>query len=459
MRTRIEILGGRRLVALACATSAMLGLMASGAPAQQGNAQARGRDEITIGEASVGAENLTATADGTVFFGSTSKGTIYRALPEKNQAEAWIKGADAKLTNVLGVLADEKSNTLWVCDNAPFGRGGGGAPPEGLPALKSFDLKTGEAKGTYAAPNGGVCNDVALAVDGTAYLSDTFGGRVLRLKPGAKSLEVWLADAQLRGVDGLSLLADGALYVNNIFNGKLLRIPVKGDGSAGSIVEIKTSIPLSRPDGMRASGPKSLLQAEGSGRLTETTIDGDKAEVRILKEGLAGATGVTQVGATALVLVGRSKAVPVAMSSSIAPVSAAPVSSAPPTQSSAAGNSDKALLDLSRQKWAWMADRNAEALEGLFHEKSMFTHMGGTWDRARELEIIKSGGIHYKKADIEESSVRSIGTTAIVMNRIRLLAVVGGNEVTNPFMVTEVYVQEGGKWKLLQLSFSVLRGS
>src|SRR6185312_8271779 len=122
-------------------------------------------------------------------------------------------------------------------------------------------------------------------------------------------------------------------------------------------------------------------------------------------------------------------------------------------------DTDKVLLDLSKQKWTWMAEKNVAALEGLFHEKSMFTHMGGTWDRNRELEIIKSGGIHYKKADIQETSVRVIGTTAIVMNRIRLLAVVGGNEVTNPFMVTEVYVQEVGKWKLAQLSFSVLRGS
>jgi hypothetical protein len=125
----------------------------------------------------------------------------------------------------------------------------------------------------------------------------------------------------------------------------------------------------------------------------------------------------------------------------------------------AEGDTDKLLLDLSKQKWTWMADKDVAALGGLFHVKSMFTHMGGTWDRERELEIIKSGGIHYKKADIEESSARVVGPTAIVMNRIRLLAVVGGNEVTNPFMVTEVYVREDGKWKLLQLSFSVLRGN
>ena len=119
----------------------------------------------------------------------------------------------------------------------------------------------------------------------------------------------------------------------------------------------------------------------------------------------------------------------------------------------------KVVLDLSKQKWIWMAEKNVDALEGLFHEKSMFTHMGGSWPRKQELEIIKSGGIHYKKADIEEASVRVIGTTAIVLSRIRLLAVVGGNEVTNPFTVTEVYVQQDGKWKLAQLSFTLLLGS
>ena len=49
-----------------------------------------------------------------------------------------------------------------------------------------------------------------------------------------------------------------------------------------------------------------------------------------------------------------------------------------------------------------------------------------------------------------------LGTTAIVLNRIRLVAIVGGNEVTNPFVVTEVYVQEGDTWSLASLSFTRL---
>lgn len=76
--------------------------------------------------------------------------------------------------------------------------------------------------------------------------------------------------------------------------------------------------------------------------------------------------------------------------------------------------------------------------------------------KEQELNTIKSGGIHYKHAEIQDTSVRFIGETAILLSRIRLDAVVGGNEVTNPFMVTEVYVKVGGKWKLGSLSFTRL---
>ncbi len=120
--------------------------------------------------------------------------------------------------------------------------------------------------------------------------------------------------------------------------------------------------------------------------------------------------------------------------------------------------SEQEVVRLSREKWLWMAERKLEPLEALFHEQSVFVHMGGNMSRSQELDVIKTGRIHYKQADIQEVSARIFGSTAIVLSRIRLLAVVGGNEVTNPFMVTEVYVQEGGTWKLVQLSFSRLLG-
>ncbi len=119
-------------------------------------------------------------------------------------------------------------------------------------------------------------------------------------------------------------------------------------------------------------------------------------------------------------------------------------------------NLEQEVIELSREKWRWMAERDVDALDALFHEKAVFVHMGGNMTKAHELNVIKTGGIHYKQADIHEVSVNIIGATAILLNRITLLAVVGGNEVTNPFVVTEVYVQQDDGWKLASLSFTRL---
>jgi Domain of unknown function (DUF4440) len=120
-------------------------------------------------------------------------------------------------------------------------------------------------------------------------------------------------------------------------------------------------------------------------------------------------------------------------------------------------NVEQEVLKLSQEKWRWMSERNVDALAALFHDQAVFVHMGGTMSKDEELEVIRSGGIHYKHVDIQDASVRLIGTTtAILLNRIRLVAVVGGNEVTNPFVVTEVYVQHSGTWALASLSFTRL---
>ena len=117
---------------------------------------------------------------------------------------------------------------------------------------------------------------------------------------------------------------------------------------------------------------------------------------------------------------------------------------------------EQEVKDLSKQKWQWMADKDVDLLKDLFHEKAVFVHMGGSWGTERELSIIEGGMIWYKKADIHEVSVNIIENTAILLNRIDLLAVVGGNEVTNPFEVTEVYIKLDGSWKLGSLSFTRL---
>ena len=103
---------------------------------------------------------------------------------------------------------------------------------------------------------------------------------------------------------------------------------------------------------------------------------------------------------------------------------------------------EQELIDLSNQKWQWMAEKNADRLSELFLEN------------AQLLQIIRSGGIWYKHAEVHSQEVKFAGSTATVYSRIHLTAAVGGNEVVNPFIVSEVFVMEDGKWRLSLLAFT-----
>jgi sugar lactone lactonase YvrE len=270
--------------------------------------------DVTVPGATDFPESLTAASDGTLFFSSMAGGRIFRAAPGETEAREWIKQGGNRLSSALGVLADSKSNNLYVCSN-DMSWAGLTIPTGNTPtALKIFDLKTGAAKGSVALPastllkQSPLCNDIAIASDGTAYVTDSLGGRILRLKPGAEAFEVWAHDPRwdIKGpqLDGIAVLADGAIYAN-IFEGDgLYRVAVNPDGSAGTITRLQTSRPLFHSDGLRALGPDKLLMVEGEtkGTLDLITISGDAAKIDTIKSGFEGPVAVAQVGDTAYVL-------------------------------------------------------------------------------------------------------------------------------------------------------------
>lgn len=118
---------------------------------------------------------------------------------------------------------------------------------------------------------------------------------------------------------------------------------------------------------------------------------------------------------------------------------------------------EQEIKDLSISKWQWMADKNVDKLAPLFHDESKFVHMSGTWKKNEELDIIKTGRIWYKKADVHDVAVEIFDDNAIVWNRITLTAVVRGSDAITEFTVTEVYKKSGKDWKLLALTFSSVR--
>jgi ketosteroid isomerase-like protein len=112
-------------------------------------------------------------------------------------------------------------------------------------------------------------------------------------------------------------------------------------------------------------------------------------------------------------------------------------------------DTEKEIIQLSMDKWQWMADKDISKLSPLFHPQAKFVHMSGTWTTERELEIIETGSIWYKKATVHDTAVEMVGNTAIVWNRITLESVVRGNDAKVEFTVTEVYQKEGSDWKML----------
>jgi sugar lactone lactonase YvrE len=284
----------RSLAPLAFASSCAIALAAGGAT--------RAADVVVPGATDF-PESMSASSDGTLYFSSFGNGRVWRAKPGEAQASEWIKPGSNGTASALGVLADDKSNTLYVCSD-DFSAAGIKIPDGTATSLKLFDLKTGEPKGSIATPGQAtLCNDIVVASDGTAYITDSFAGHILRLKPGAKEFEVWAHDqrwdvADKPELDGLAILPDGAIYAN-IFEGDgLHRIPINSDGSAGAITKLQTSRPLYHSDGLRAFGPNKLIMVEGEtkGDLDLVTIDGDNAKIETIKEGFDGPVSLAQVG-------------------------------------------------------------------------------------------------------------------------------------------------------------------
>lgn len=118
---------------------------------------------------------------------------------------------------------------------------------------------------------------------------------------------------------------------------------------------------------------------------------------------------------------------------------------------------EQEIKDLSKAKWQWMADKDVNKLAPLFHDKSKFVHMSGTWKKDEELDIIKTGSIWYKKADVHDVAVEIVDDVAVLWNRITLESEVRGNDAKVEFTVTEVYKKEADSWKLLALTFSSVR--
>src|SRR5580704_11280315 len=258
--------------------------------------QAASAADILISDSKSQPESLTLAPGGVLIVGSASSPFVYKVRPGSTTAEKFIDAStEGPGTFFFGMLADASTNTLWTCQLTPVPNT---TPPQRHTALRSFELITGAPKIRWNLPgDNNVCNDFAIGPDKALYITDTIPGRIFRLPAGASTAELYLEHPTLAGVDGITFL-DGILYVNNVVFNKLYRIPVDANGKPGAPVDIWIDQPIKGPDGMRAANGKLFVAENGSGKISAITVNGDKASLTVLKDGLNTPTGIEPAGDT-----------------------------------------------------------------------------------------------------------------------------------------------------------------
>ena len=307
-RNSMPPLGGAQLTNQQVAALAAYVWSASHRNANSATAQTTPPGEINIPGANVFPESITSTADGTMYIGGIGTRSVFRVNPQESRAKPWIALESDQSQGVFGVLADERSNTLWACVSPISNK----QNKSESATLKAVDLRTGEIKAQFALPTAApFCNDIAVGADGSVYVTDTNNMEIVRLGVRASRLAVWAGGGAFgpKGgvLDGIVVLQNRVI-VNAQATNKLFAVPINQDGRSGPVTELKLDRAIHEPDGMRPFGNHALLMAEsgGAGALSKVDIRANSGSVVTLKEGYPeGPVAVTLVGGTAYVLEGQ----------------------------------------------------------------------------------------------------------------------------------------------------------
>lgn len=162
---------------------------------------------------------IAHAADGTLYVGLVTSGRILRK-PPGGEWETFFAGSPA-IFAATALRLDEPRGLLW--GNSPDFLPAGRRRPHGVFAL---DLATGAVRRYLTLPGDGMGNDLAVAPDGTVYLSETRDGGLMRLRPGEPAFQVLLRDSRLAGPGGLGAAGivrvdDDTLLVGNFGSGAI----------------------------------------------------------------------------------------------------------------------------------------------------------------------------------------------------------------------------------------------
>ncbi len=174
-----------------------------------------------------------------------------------------VFGSDPRMIGSVGIELDPSRDRALVCNSD------GGASEKSskettgkVAALAVFQLSTGKlieyvdlAKGL---DGGHFCNDIAIAKDGTAYITDSFSPIIYKVDKNYKA-SVLINDKAFTGesfnLNGI-VVKDKFLLVDKMNSGQLFKIPLD---NPGKFTEVKLPQKLDGSDGMLWAADGSLI--------------------------------------------------------------------------------------------------------------------------------------------------------------------------------------------------------
>ena len=148
--------------------------------------------------------------------------------------------AEDGLDAVLGLAVDGRRRLLYAVSTNGFEDSSKSARRN---AVLIYDLGRGRRVARHDVAEALQLNDVAVAADGTLYVTDSAAGSIFRMHPGERQLTLFGAARAARGANGIAVAPDGTVYVTlstgigrvDPRDGSLVRLPQPDSVVSGGI--------------------------------------------------------------------------------------------------------------------------------------------------------------------------------------------------------------------------------
>ena len=114
------------------------------------------------------------------------------------------------------------------------------------------------------------------------------------------------------------------------------------------------------------------------------------------------------------------------------------------------------LLTVSQKFWDAMEHADEAGMRACADPNCNFVHIGITCKLDKEIEFYTSGAFQPANITFHSQKAEVFGATGVVLTDCDYSLLLDGKETTHHFMVTEVYAQQEGSWKLCTFSFTAL---